>query len=70
MEVFIDCNGPPIHLVDGMGTRSHDRYFNGGKWHFVSAISRAESEVTRRFKLVKAKLLFSEIIISSLIINV
>ena len=58
VEVFIDWNGPPIHLVDGMGTRTHDRYFNGGKWHFVSAINRAESEVTRRFKLVKAKLLF------------
>ena len=42
MEVFIDWNGPPIHLVDGMGTRIHDRYFNGGKWHFVSAINRAE----------------------------
>ena len=58
MEVFIDWNGPPIHLVDGMGNRTHDRNFNGGKWHFVSAINRAESEVTRRLRLVKAKLLF------------
>ena len=55
LEVFIDWNGPPIHLVDSLGARVLDRYFNGGKWHFVTLVNRAGSVVTRRLKDVKPK---------------
>ena len=50
LEVFIDWNGPPVHLVDSLGTRSLSRLFNGGKWHFVTLVNRGDSEVTRRLK--------------------
>ena len=55
LEVFIDWNGPSIHLVDSLGARVLDRYFNGGKWHFVTLVNRAGSVVTRRLKDVKPK---------------
>ena len=58
LEVFIDWNGPPVHLVDSLGTRTLSRLFNGGKWHFVTMVNRGDSEVTRRLKSVDAKLPF------------
>ena len=33
IEVFIDWNGPPVHLVENLDTRCLNRHFNGGKWH-------------------------------------
>ena len=58
LEVFIDWNGPPVHLVDSLGTRSLSRLFNGGKWHFVTLVNRGDSEITRRLKFLDAKLPF------------
>ena len=58
LEVFIDWNGPPIHLVDSLGTRALDRYFNGGKWHFITLVNRADSVITRRLKTVQPKMPF------------
>ena len=37
-------------MVDALGEKTLKRVFNGGKWHFVTVISRADSEVTRRLK--------------------
>ena len=58
LEVFIDWNGPPVHLVDSLGTRTLNKHFNGQKWHFITLFNRSESEVTRRLKSVKPKLPF------------
>ena len=49
-ETFIDWNGPPVHLVDALGEKTLNRVFEGGKWHFVTVINMADSEVTRRLK--------------------
>ena len=57
-ETFIDWNGPPVHMVDALGEKTLNRVFKGGKWHFVTVINRADSEVTRRLKSKPAKLPF------------
>ena len=57
-ETFIDWNGPPIHLVDKLGEKTLNRVFKGSKWHFVTVINRADSEVTRRLKTKEANLPF------------
>ena len=47
-----------VHMVDALGKKPLDRVFKGGKWHFVTVIIRADSEVTRRLKSKLAKLPF------------
>ena len=37
-------------MVDALGEKTLNRVFKGGKWHFVTVISRADLEVTRRLK--------------------
>ena len=58
LEVFIDWNGPPVHLVDSIGTRTLSSLFNEGKWHLVLLVNRGDSEVTSRLKSLDAKLPF------------
>ena len=57
-KMFIDWNGPSVHLVDGLGTRTLSRLFNGGKWHYIAIVKSGDSETTRKLKSSDAKLPF------------
>ena len=57
-EAFIDWNGPPLHLAENLGMKTMDRIFKGSRWHFVTVVNKADSEVTQRLKKRQTKLPF------------
>ena len=55
LEVFIDWNGPPVHLADSIGVASLDSYFAGrSHWRFVTKKNKLVSAVVSRLKSQKA----------------
>ena len=57
-EIFINWNGPPVHMADSLGGKTLNRVFKGKKWHFATKASRLDTEVIIRLKSKQAKVPF------------
>ena len=62
--VVIWCEAKHIRLQfwmffnDNLGIKTLNRLFKGTRWHFITVVNQADSEVTKRLKSNQAKLPF------------
>ena len=66
-EMEVAMNGPELVEADGLLKESMERYWNGGKWHFIKKedikdfLKKSESKVIKRLMKDKSKLSFTKI---------